>query len=331
MVDEIRDIPIERIVPDPNNLRQIFDEDEIRALADNLMEIGQADPIQLFERGDGTFDLFDGERRWRAAKLAGLTHLKAIIIDRPSESDLLVKKVSRLMQTKTLTFPEEIRALEQGLKALGVLEDQAKWGAAAKKLGAPAGVLRERMRVRRLSANLQQQFEGGVLDYTIAQTLGRIDDMGRQEQLADFIEEAKLSNRFVTTRFISTALEFPDKSPLEIYDIARQRERFRFAEPRKEEIPASTIDKLDNIMADIHRVQGWLEKISRDQTLDELHESVFNARRFWTALYRLRGMVDAFARVHFWQHTSSYPDAANWLKSDAEGGKSLPWPAERPE
>jgi len=306
-MEEVKLISVDSIVPDPNNLRQVFDEEEIQALADNLLEIGQTDPIQVFRRQDGTYDLFDGERRWRAAKLARIKELKAIVVPRPSSGELLVKKISRLMQTKTLSFPEEVRALEEGLRALGCYEDPAQWPSAAKKLGVPAGVLRERMRVRQLSSKLQQAFESGDLDYTIAHTLGRIPDVKRQEELAAFIEEGKLSNRFVTTKFIQVALEFPDKSPLEVYDIARQRERFRFAEPRKEELPSSTLDKLDAILLDIRRVQGWLETVARHNVLDELNESDFNARRFWMAVFRLKEMLEAFIRVNFPQYSSEYP------------------------
>lgn len=316
MSDTVVDIAVTEIRPDPKNLRQSFDADEISALADNIREIGQMDPIQVFSREDGTYDLFDGERRWRAARLAGLEWLKAIVIPRPSDSELLVKKVSRTMQTKTLSFSEEVGALEEGLRALECLDVPSEWSMAAKKLGVPLGVLRERMRVRRLSRKLRQSFEEGELDYTIAQSLGRIEDVIRQEQLAAFIEDSKLSNRFVTTKYIQAALENPSASPLEVYEIARQAERFRYAEPRKEEVPASTVDQLDTILRDIRRVQGWLETVSRNDFLVELQESTFNTRRFFTSLIRLRGMVDAFVRVH------TPGDAEEPLRSELERGQS---------
>lgn len=329
MTDEILALPVDRITPDPENLRQTFDEAELNALADNLVAIGQTDPIQVFERPDGTFDLFDGERRWRAAKIAGLKSLRAIIISRPNDQDLLVKKVSRMMQTKTLTFPEEVRALEDGLIALGVRDNSSNWSEAAKRLGVPPGVLRERMRVRSLSSRLRTAFDEGQLDYTIAQTLGRIPSDKRQEELADFIEEAKLSNRFVTTKFIQAAIEFPELPPIEVYDIARQRERFGFAEPRKEDIPEGTVDQLDKILADIRKVQGWLETVSRGDFLGELHESQFNSKRFWTTLHRLYGMLEGFFRVHAWTYASQDPDFAGIVRQlQASEGRLLPSPPE---
>ena len=296
--ERVVSVPVKDIVPDPDNLRRVFDEQEIRALADNLLEIGQTDVVQVFERGDGVYDLFDGERRWRAARLAGIEELKAIVIPRPSADQLLVKKVSRLMQTKTLTFPEEVVALEEGLRALGCHGDMAQWPAAAKKLGVPYQALRERMRIRRLSARLQTKFEAGDLDYTTAMTLGRIEDVKRQEDLEAFIEENNLSNRFVTTKFIQAALQYPDKSPFEVYDMARLKERFRYSDPRLEDLPESTVDRLDTILMDVRRVQGWLETIARENVLDELSESRFNTRRLWMALVRLQQMLDAFIRIN---------------------------------
>jgi ParB family transcriptional regulator, chromosome partitioning protein len=324
--EKIVSLKVNDIIPDPKNLRQVFDEQEIRALADNLLEIGQTDPIQVFKREDNnTYDLFDGERRWRAAKLAGIDELKAIVIPRPTRNELLVKKVSRIMQTKTLSFPEEVNALEEGLTALGCSNDQSKWPHASRMLGVPLQVLKERMRIRQLSPKLQENFEKGSLDYTIAQTLGRIPDTKRQEDLASFIEENNLHNRFVTTKFIQAALEAPDKSPIEIYDLARLKERFRYAEPRVEDLPTSTVDKLDTILLDMHKIQGWLETISRENVLDELSESQFNSRRFWMTTFRLNGMIEAFIRVNFPKYYPNYNDDAQILSEVPENvRKTLP-------
>lgn len=312
--ERIVSISVDDIIPDPENLRQVFDEQEIKALADNLLEIGQTDPIQVFKSQDNdTYDLFDGERRWRAARLAGIRELKAIVISRPTDNELLVKKISRLMQTKTLSFPEEVNALEEGLRAMNCQEDQSKWAAASRALGVPLQVLKERMRIRQLSLKLQDNFKKGSLDYTIAQTLGRVTDTKRQEDLASFIEENNLSNRFVTTKFIQAALEAPDKSPIEIYDLARLKERFRYSEPRVEDLPTSTVDKLDTILIDMHKIQGWLETISRENVLDELSESKFNTRRFWMATFRLNKMLEAFITVNFQKYYSQYNDDQQML------------------
>lgn len=302
MHKEIIEIPVSSIVPDPNNLRKTFDEKDIASLAANMEQHGQLDPIQIFVRDSAadtlTYDLFDGERRWRAAKLAGMQTLRAVVIDRPSPAELTCKKISRAMQTRSLSFSEEVKALEEGLTALRVREHPQKWASAAHRLGVRPGVLRERMRVTNLSPRLRAQFDQGALDYTIAQSLGRITDKARQERLVKFILEERLSNRFVMTRFVSAAMEFPEKSPLELYDIARYRDRFRYAKPREEEIPQSTVDRLDEILADFRKCEGWLEAAARENLLGQLAESPLNLRRFLLRLHRLSGMIEGYLTVY---------------------------------
>ena len=254
------------------------------------------DPVQVFRRPDGTYDLFDGERRWRAAQMAGMEQMKAIVIDRPSDAELLVKKVSRVMQTRTLPFPEQIRALEEGLKALGVSSDPKDWTAAARKLGLPASVLRERMRVTSLSGGLRSSFESGAMDYTTAQTLGRIENPERQEDVARFIEKNNLSNRFVSTKFIEAVLEDPRRPLLQAYDIAREREKFKYVPPRREEIPNDIVFRLDDVLADLRRAEDWLQAAAREDLVGSLRESKFNSDRFWSQLRRLAGILDAFVR-----------------------------------
>lgn len=298
MNDTVVDIPLENIIPDPKNLRQTIDETEIDTLAENIKIHGQMDPIQIFIKSDGKYDLLDGERRWRAMRKLGFKTIKALIVDRPSDKELLLKKISRVMQTKTLTFPEEIKALETGLKALDCINNEKKWAEAAKLMGVKLTVLRERMRISKLAPKLRDQFEKGYLDYTIAHNLGKILDQKRQEETAKFIKDQSLSNRFVTTKFMETLLQYPNKSLWEIYDIAREREKFRYAKPRAEEIPENIVDKLDDILADFRKCENWLEAIHRENFVSELSESKFNLKRFAEGVYRLKGILEAFVKKY---------------------------------
>lgn len=295
---EITKIRVSKIVPDPANLRKNIDPDDIHTLAENIREHGQLDPIQVFTKNDGQYDLLDGERRWRAFRELGLEEIDAIIVDRPSEQDLLLKKISRVMQTRGLTFPEEVAALETGLHVLGYLDDEKEWTQAAKKMGVKPGVLRERMRITKLSGDLRKQFNEGKLDYTIAHNLGKIQDPNRQEEVDKFIREQNLSNRFVTTKFMETLLEFPKRSIWEVYDVAREREKFRYAKPRAEEVPDDVVDKLDDILADFRKCELWFEAIHREGLVEQLSESTFNVKRLAEGVYRLKGILEAFLRKY---------------------------------
>ena len=287
---------VSNIVPDPENLRKTIDPEDIKTLAENIKEHGQMDPIQVFKKQDGKYDLLDGERRWRAFKELGIEQIDAIVVERPSDQELLLKKISRVMQTRSLSFPEEVAALETGLKALECLDDEKQWGIAAKKMGVKPGVLRERMRITKLSDSLRKQFNEGKLDYTIAHNLGKIGDPKRQEEVEAFIREQNLSSRFVTTKFMETLLEFPKKSIWEIYDLAREREKFRYAKPRAEEIPENVVDKLDDILADFRKCELWFEAIHREGIVEQLSVSTFNIRRLAESVFRLRGVIDSFLK-----------------------------------
>lgn len=297
-MSEVIKISVAKIVPDPENLRKVIDPEDIQTLAENIREQGQLDPVQVFAKGNGEYDLLDGERRWRAFQILGLDEINAIVVPRPSDQDLLLRKISRVMQTRSLTFPEEVAALENGLRALNCLDKEKEWPQAAKKMGVKPGVLRERMRILRLSGQLRKQFESGNLDYTIAHNLGKIADPKRQEEAEKFIREQNLSNRFVTSKFMGTLLEFPEKSIWEIYDIAREREKFRYAKPRSEEVPETVVDKLDGILSDFRKCELWFEAIHRQGLVEQLSASQFNLRRFAEGVFRLKGVTDAFLRKY---------------------------------
>jgi ParB/RepB/Spo0J family partition protein len=299
MAEELREISVEDIIPDPENLRRDFDHADIEALGENLAEVGQTDPIQVFVRseegGRNIYDLFDGERRWRAAKLKGIEKLKAIVIPRPSDADLLVRKISRMMQTRDYTFQEQIHALESGLKALNVLYDPSKWGKAAPRLGVKPEELRERMRVLNLSPGLQERFFANRLDYTIAQQLGRLGDHQRQEATAKFIADHHLSNRFVTAKFTTALIKNPDKPLIEIYDIARKdlADRTRLTD----EIPRTLQQEIDLFVDSVMSIEKLLEKGARDGFFREAFERDFERHRIVGSLVRLKNVIAGFLKA----------------------------------
>ncbi len=291
------------IEPDPENLRKTFDSDDIDALAENILEIGQTDPIQVFIRsevgGRKIYDLFDGERRWRAAKSKGLKTLNAIIIPRPTNDELLVRKISRMMQTRDYSFQEQVTALETGLHALKVWEQPEKWKSVAAKLGVKPEQLRERMRVSRLSPKLRKMFFDGQLDYTVAQQLGRLDNQRMQEQTSEFISQYQLSNRFVTAKFMTSVINHPGKPLIEVYDLARKElVDGQYAKARLgSDTPKSLQDRINeyvNIMLDVEKA---LEQGARGTFFQEAFASSFEKARILGSLARLKQVIDGFLRA----------------------------------
>ena len=292
------ELPVSRIVPDPANLREHFEEEDIDALGRNLLDQGQLDPIQVFERGDGTYDLYDGERRWRAAKKVGLERLQAIVVDRPSPADLLTKKVSRALQTRNLSPQEELAALESALDALGVREQPDEWTNVAKRLGVPLELLRSRLRITHLAKPVREEFERGDLDVSSAQALGRLDGEARQTEVARFIKDNHLNTRFVGTKFIKHLTKDPDRAVIDAYTdaLAEEREpKSVSSTPIKEQTLA---DRLDDMLADFRRSETWLVSAGREGLLAQLDERGDTAglQRLGEAVARLAAMCQSFIK-----------------------------------
>ena len=265
-------ITIADITPDPENLREFFDEDDINDLAANLLEIGQLDPIEVFERADGTYDLNDGERRWRAATVAGLTVLEAIVVPRPSDEELLCKKVSRALQSRNLKAQEEVKALDAALVAMGVRNNPSEWNAAARKLGISSSLLRDRMKITVLSPKVREAFEQGGLDLSAATALGRLDDHKRQETVAKFIDDNHLSTRFVGTTFIRHLVKNPDMPVLEVFATAQTEHPGTISHDTGPKDPTTLADKLGDMIGDFQKVEGWLIKCGKEQLMAQLEE-----------------------------------------------------------
>ena len=293
----VRPVAIAEIVPDSANLRAHFDTEDIEALSQNLLEQGQLDPIQVFERGDGTYDLYDGERRWRAAQLAGLDTLVAMIVERPSAEDLICKKVSRALQTRNLTPQEELAAIQAALEALGIQGQPTEWTAAAKRLGIPLGLLRDRMKLTKLADAVRQEFERGELDLSAAQAIGRIEDKNRQKEVADFVRDNNLNTRFVGTKFIKHLTQQPAAPVMEAYTSALAEERWG-ASVSSDKTEKTFIDRIDEMLADLRRSVTWLENAGRESLVMQLVErgQRTDCERLVEGVSRLSAMCQSFMK-----------------------------------
>src|SRR4051812_389446 len=80
--DELRELATDVIAPNPNQPRTAFDDAALQALADSITENGVLQPVLVRPLAGGTYELVAGERRWRAAKLAGLAQIPALVRSR---------------------------------------------------------------------------------------------------------------------------------------------------------------------------------------------------------------------------------------------------------
>ncbi len=222
---EFADIPVKLIKPDPENLRTEFDESDLLDLGRNIKQVGQLDAITVFPILDddgkwlGYFDLHDGERRWRASHLVGLSNLTSKIVPRPSRQDLMFKKVSRVMQTRSLSPETKLVGLEKALTDLDVIDDPDRWESYRSKLGGGSD-WPQLVRVLRLHPRVRAMFVDGLINFTIAQSVGRLA-RERQEPLAQFVVVNKVNGRFVSTEMVPYLLKNSEASPAQAFEHAR--------------------------------------------------------------------------------------------------------------
>jgi ParB family chromosome partitioning protein len=121
--DDLRELPVELIVPNPNQPRKRFDSDALQALADSLGEKGVLQPVLVRPLAGGTYELVAGERRWRAAQLTGLETLPALVRERDDAQTLEAALVEN-MAREDLNPIEEARAVAALVEELGLTREQ---------------------------------------------------------------------------------------------------------------------------------------------------------------------------------------------------------------
>jgi len=219
------DLPIQLIKPDPENLREEFDQEDLIDLGNNMKQIGQLDEITVFpiltetSNWAGCFDLHDGERRWRAAKLVGLATLRARIVERPSHEELVYKKVSRVLQTRSLTPEQKVRGLEKAMSELGIMDQPEVWESHRERLGG-GQEWPQLVRVLQLKPRVRGLLDNGAINFTVAQSVGRLP-LEKQEEAAEYGVVNKLNGRFFSTQVVPYLLEEPDASLPQAFEHTR--------------------------------------------------------------------------------------------------------------
>ena len=120
--DDLRAVPVELVAPNPNQPRRTFDEAGLEALAGSLRERGVLQPVLVRPVAGGTYELVAGERRWRAAKLAGLETIPALVRAR-DDADALEAALIENMAREDLNPVEEARACAALVEELGLTRE----------------------------------------------------------------------------------------------------------------------------------------------------------------------------------------------------------------
>jgi ParB family chromosome partitioning protein len=182
----LKHVPIDLLKANPNNPRKHFRSEELEDLSRSIREKGLLQPLVVRQRGTHEYEIVAGERRWRAAQLAGL-HDVPVLIRELSDVEALEIALIENIQRSDLNALEEARAYAQLIEQFGYTQLQL-----AESLGKSRSQIANTLRLLSLPDAVRKHIEAGVLTAGHARTLVATDSA---EQLAEQIIKLGLSVR----------------------------------------------------------------------------------------------------------------------------------------
>lgn len=196
---EPSEVDLDSIVSGPMQPRTHFDEASLEGLAESIRSHGIVQPL-LVRRRDGGYELIAGERRWRAAKLAGLSRVPVVVKEVPDESLLEIALIENI-QRENLNPIEEAQAYKKLIETVGLTQE-----ALASRVGRDRSYITNYLRLLRLPEDLQQLVKEGRLSTGHARTLLALTHPDLQRRLARQIIDGGLSVR-ATEQLVHKATE----------------------------------------------------------------------------------------------------------------------------
>jgi ParB family chromosome partitioning protein len=171
-------IPVDQISVNPDQPRSRFDDDALEELAASMKEVGVLQPIVVTGGEGGGFVLVAGERRWRAAKRAGLHEIPAVIRE-ATGGPTLVEALIENVQRQDLTPLEEAHAYQQLLENYGMTQEQV-----ASRVGKSRPAISNTLRLLQLPLEIQEMVDSGDLSAGHARSLVGLEDTAYAIHLA---------------------------------------------------------------------------------------------------------------------------------------------------
>lgn len=190
-VANLNRVPLHSIVPNPRQPRTVFDEEKMAELITSIKEVGVLQPPVVRVVADGRYELIMGERRWRAAKAAGLSEIPVIIRQTP-DNELLREALLENIHRSELNALEEGAAYEQLINDFNYTHDEL-----AQKIGRSRPHITNTLRLLALPPSVQRRVAAGVLSAGHARALLALGESAAMERLANRIVTEGLSVRAV--------------------------------------------------------------------------------------------------------------------------------------
>ena len=189
----------------PNQPRKSFDEYELKLLADSIQANGIIQPLAVRKLPDGRFELIAGERRLRAAVMAGLRRVPCVIHKTDDETSALYSVIENL-QRSNLTVFEESEGINRLITEYGMSQAEA-----AARLGIAQSTLSNKLRLLKLDSEIQARIVSARLTERHARALLRLPERLRGEALDRIIAEGLTLAQ--TEEYITSLLNPPEEQP----------------------------------------------------------------------------------------------------------------------
>lgn len=187
----INEIEISNIIPNPDQPRQIFDEETLAELAISISQLGVIQPITLREVEGGKYQIIAGERRYRASLKAGKTSIPAYV--RTAEDDTVMEMaLIENIQREDLNSIEVALAYQKLIETYSLTQEQL-----SERVGKKRATIANYLRLLKLPAEIQMGIRDRKVDMAHARTLVTLDDVSAQLEVYELILEEGLSVRKV--------------------------------------------------------------------------------------------------------------------------------------
>lgn len=183
-----RFVKITKIEPNPNQPRKYFNEDALTELADSIKQRGIIEPLIVQDRGD-SYEIVAGERRWRAAQIAGLKEVP-VIIRNYTEQEIMEISLIENIQREDLNAIEEAQAYKRLLDEYHLTQDEV-----AERVSKSRTAVTNSIRLLKLNEKVQEMLINEMLSAGHARALLAIEDKDEQVQAAQKIFDEKMTVR----------------------------------------------------------------------------------------------------------------------------------------
>lgn len=182
-------LPIYKVEPNPDQPRQDFDEEELQALADSIAVHGIIQPLTVREMPNGYYQIIAGERRWRAARMANLSDVPAVIIEADDKKAMELALIENL-QRQDLNPLEEALGYQTLMNEYGLTQEEA-----AGRVGKSRPAVANALRLLGLCPEVQERVRKGELSAGHARAILQLKSEKKQQEAAQKIVTLGLSVR----------------------------------------------------------------------------------------------------------------------------------------